>query len=200
MPNKGEVVIKTNTGKPCGVNAPKVTAFIVLGNYKKDKKAVEAWKFLLNRFTILKSATIVQVMKQTLSGYNYKFTVQVKYTTQINLTYILIVHISTKNVITLTSGDFSRLPQFQANRLVRVININSITYINIIQQQIRSLYANDLNICGTLQEVWADEPYYTFIYVSSQGAIFRITFLFEILSQKISVISVERSNAPIVNP
>lgn len=98
--------VSNNVSNPVVIVTPQPTkeGYFIISNYQQNEVAVLVWKFLLQKYIILSTATVVRVLKQDLPSVSYQFVIQFSYTATVKLTYVFTVSVSAIKTFSITKG------------------------------------------------------------------------------------------------
>ena len=156
--------------------------------------------FISQKISRLSTFPVTRVMRQILvNEVNYQFFIDVKYSSTVVLRYLILVTESPTGGFEIKKQDFTELAPFDASKLRIISNVNETPYWKEIEPILRSK-AVELKTYTEFTQAEVSEPYYVLTFKKTDGAKIKITFLYNIFKQEITIIKQEEIKAPIPGP
>lgn len=156
--------------------------------------------FISQKISRLSTFPVTRVMRQILvNEVNYQFFIDVKYSSTVVLRYLILVTESANGAFEIKKQDFTELAPFDATKLRIISNVNETPYWKDIEPILRNKVV-ELKSYAEFTQAEVSEPYYVLTFKKTDGAKIKITFLYNIFKQEITIIKQEEIKAPIPGP
>ena len=119
---------------------------------------------------------------------NYLIEVQVKYPTTV-VRYSITVYQNIKGEFQITKQQFTDIPKFNADNLRPVSNLKDLPILSDIEAALRRDFTEVTEY--SISQVSFNEPYYVFIMINKSGARVRVTFIYDIVQDKVTIIDAQ---------
>ena len=115
---------------------------------------------------MLKSAYLIKVERQTVSGFNYRFTIAFDSSTVAQ--YVIVVYQTLSGQFSVTSADFANFSSsYSFTTALTSTQVAAISYFNALQAAVSSQLSNLLTSGTVLDTVYQSSPYFQLIYHNS---------------------------------
>ena len=142
-------------------------------------------KALGKRFSTIK---IIKVFRQVVSGTNFQFQIEVRYSTSVVVRYVIVVYQNLNKVYEITSQEFVNVPEFNFGNLKRVPNLRDIPLLADIQAAFRRDFASQAAELTDILEAEVSEPYYVFLFATKSNRRFKVAVSYDVIRDKIDLL------------
>ena len=118
---------------------------------------------------------------------NYQFDLEISYSRTVNVKYVVVIFASLSRTYEITRSEFVDLPQLNTANLRSFSSVTEVTYFSDIDTLIRKELKDKLTVEYELTSIDASEPYFVFGYRNKIGTVIRISLIYNIVKQTVTV-------------
>ncbi len=179
-----------------GPSDPPIAGGFGTFEWTTDEGALQAATFLKNylgtRVTFIR---IVRVLRQVVNGMNYQFELEVTYSRTVTVKYVVVIFASLSKTYEITRSEFVDLPQFNTANLRSFSSVTEVAYFTDIDALLRKELKDKLTAEFQLASIDAFEPYFVFGYRNKIGTVIRVSLIYNIVKQTVTVSNLVESTA-----